>query len=228
MINAYIVASLVAYLIGAIPFSFLIAKMWGIDIRKIGSGNIGATNVARNAGAVAGTLAYVLDIGKGMLAAYFVSLLQKDHIADSQMGLLLIPYLMPIIGHTFPVYLGFKGGKGVAVSAGVFLFLIPIPLLLVVSLFLIVFFSSKMISLASLTSAFFLPVFFALHQYSVSEGWIKGFFAFRSTLAENGFYYLFSLVFVIAAFIFYLHRGNIKRLLNGTEYRFGKKNKEKS
>ena len=127
-----------AYLVGAIPFSFIIGKMYGVDIRIRGSGNIGATNVARLCGRQAGFFAYFLDIFKGVIVSVGIDMYwQHGLLASSAVSsvdtnileiLLIMGYLLPIVGHMFPVYLRFRGGKGVSVALGIFIWLLPIPI----------------------------------------------------------------------------------------------------
>ena len=114
-----------AYFIGAIPFGFLIGKLHGIDIRKVGSGNIGATNVTRSVGKTAGKLCFFLDFLKGILPVYLAGLL-----CPGEPVVALAAGAATIAGHMFPVYLEFKGGKGVSTAAGVALALAPYPLLI--------------------------------------------------------------------------------------------------
>ena len=114
-----------AYFIGAIPFGFLIGKLHGIDIRKVGSGNIGATNVTRSVGKAAGKLCFFLDFLKGILPVYLAGLL-----CPGEPVVALAAGAATIAGHMFPVYLEFKGGKGVSTAAGVALALAPYPLLI--------------------------------------------------------------------------------------------------
>ncbi|HEX5423513.1 MAG TPA: glycerol-3-phosphate acyltransferase, partial [Candidatus Acidoferrales bacterium] len=108
--------AVVAYFLGSIPFGFLIVKVRGRDIRESGSGNIGAANVARSAGAIAGALTLILDAGKGYLAVWIAA-----HWTHSDVRWMMVAALAAVIGHMFPVWLRFKGGKGVATSLGVFL-----------------------------------------------------------------------------------------------------------
>lgn len=220
---------LLAYLIGSVPFSFLLAKAWGVDLRTVGSGNIGATNVARSCGPVAGTLAYVLDIGKGFLAVWALWFLAPQTNlpswgADPMSGALLPLALLPIAGHMYPVWLKFKGGKGVATSAGVFLYLLPVPLLTVLVVFLAVFLISRIISLASLTAALCLPIFVALQHHLGNR--LPAHLQWQSPVQKAWPTVALFLCVGVSAFIIYKHRSNIKRLMKGEEHRFGKKEKE--
>lgn len=231
--NKYIilgVAAVLAYLIGAIPFSFIVAKIAGVDIRKQGSGNIGATNVLRSAGKVPGILAYVLDIGKGMgvvIAAYFIF----SNIIDTNFEryFLLVVGISAILGHIFPVYLGFKGGKGVATSAGVMFVIIPIPLLGAIVGFMIALFASKrIVSVGSTAAAILFPIFTAVSYFVPFHDGIlfKLFFnhspALKSSFAGN-FLPILATSLAICAFVIIKHIPNYKRLMKGEELGFGSK-----
>ena len=195
-----------AYLIGAIPFGLLIGKLYGIDIRKVGSGNIGATNVTRSVGKTAGKICFFLDFLKGALPTAAAQLIYPE-----------LPYLAlgcgaaAIIGHMFPIYLNFKGGKGVSTAAGVAVALAPYPLLCAAAVWAAVFFIWRYVSLASIAAAVALPVSAAAFKIA----------GCGSVTARA----LLTLVFfcVIAALAVLRHRENIKRLLAGTESRFSKK-----
>jgi len=177
---------LAAYLIGSIPFGIVVAKAFDreIDLRKAGSGNIGATNVARTLGKAAGVLTLALDAGKAVFALWRLAL------AGAAV----------FLGHIFPVYLGFKGGKGVATALGIVAFLSPVTAFLLVALFALVVYFTRYVSLGSLCAAVGLPVMMAVLEGS------------RSYL---------NLSLLIAFLIFYTHRENIHRLLAGEEPRFG-------
>jgi glycerol-3-phosphate acyltransferase PlsY len=161
------------------------------------------------------------------LGALWVLLIQRAFAAQSPDlfqrfdALFLIAYLMPILGHMFPVFLKFKGGKGVATSAGVFLFLIPIPLLAVVSVFLVVFLASRIISLSSIVAAFLLPILFAAHQFTAHL--LPGFLAYRTQVQARYGIALLLITAAVGLFIIWRHRENIGRLWRGEEHRFGKK-----
>jgi len=194
------ILTLVAYLFGALPFGLFVAKSRGIDIRQQGSGNIGATNVFRCVGKGWGIFTFTLDVLKGFISAFvFPKLLE----IDPEWGVLF--GLVAILGHTFPVYLKFKGGKGVATSAGMLLGVAPMVVgigLLAWGICMVVW---RYVSLASMVAA----VVIAGVVWVVDKGWIV-----NSALTALG-------VMVIG-----LHRANIKRLLNGTESRMGKKKED--
>lgn len=206
------IIAVAAYLIGAIPFGMIYAAARGVDIRKVGSGNIGATNVARQFGFVGGFLpVFLLDALKGaapVLAMRFLNV----HIFDS--GVLgadlamLIAGVLAILGHTFPVYIGFKGGKGVATSAGVFLGLAPLMLAAALCIFLVIFLIFRIVSVGSIIAAFSLP--------------------FLSFFLEKGRVSVLVLSIIVALLLIFLHKSNIKKLLKGEEkpFEFGKKKAE--
>ena len=183
-----------AYFIGAIPFGFLIGKLHGIDIRKVGSGNIGATNVTRSVGKTAGKLCFFLDF-----------------LCPGEPVVALAAGAATIAGHMFPVYLEFKGGKGVSTAAGVALALAPYPLLIAFVSWVIVFLVWRYVSLASIVAAVVLPCTAILLALCDIGG------ATATSGVTIGFFLLISLLAI------YRHRSNIARLLNGTESRFEKK-----
>jgi len=189
---------LAAYLFGAVPFGLLIAKSRGVDIRKQGSGNIGATNVLRVLGKGWGIFTFVLDALKGFLPAFFFPAIGG---VDAEYGVLF--GMAAIIGHSFPVYLKFKGGKGVATSAGMLLGVAPAAVGIGFLCWIICMFVSRYVSLSSIVAAVAVA----------TTVWIRG---------DKGPVVSGALT-VLAVLVVWLHRANIRRLLNGTENRFGKK-----
>lgn len=188
----------VAYLLGAIPFGFLIVKARGRDIRETGSGNIGAANVARSAGAIAGVLTLILDAGKGYLAVWIAA--RWTHSNERWM---MAAALAAVIGHMFPVWLRFKGGKGVATGLGVFLPIAPTAVLAAVVLWILVVVFWRYSSLGSVLAAVGLPFFvhflYAPHHAPPPEVAVG--------------------TILISILVLVKHRGNIERLMNGTEPR---------
>jgi acyl phosphate:glycerol-3-phosphate acyltransferase len=201
-----LVAAIVAsYLLGSIPAAYLAGRSRGIDLRKHGSGNLGATNVIRVLGTKIGLLVFAVDMAKGAIPVAFFP--RWVPVAAMPMGSATVVAILcgiaAIIGHVRPIYLMFgRGGKGVATAAGVFLALAPIQTTLALLIFAVVLLSSGFVSLGSLTSAATLPVLLG-----VTVG-------VRSPL--------FTISIVVAAFVFWTHRANIARLRNGQEHRFGK------
>lgn len=197
-------AILAAYLIGAIPFGLLVARAYGIsDIRQVGSGNIGATNVLRTLGMKAAIWVYVLDIGKGAATVWGTSLLGQE-VLRPDLFLVLVG-LATIIGHVFPVYLRFSGGKGVAAAFGVLLVLLPVVTLLAAVVFLAVVVSTRYVSLASIAAGVTFPVAVTIQ---------------RTLLDQSVSAVYWGLTLFIGLFVPWTHRRNIKRLLAGTESRF--------
>jgi len=187
-----ILVVIVAYLIGSIPFGYLIVRgTIGADIRETGSGGTGATNVSRRAGKVAGVITLVLDALKGSAAVLIAELTHSDWIIAAAA-------IAVLVGHIFPVWLGFRGGKGVATGAGVFLVLAPIALLCAGVLFLAIVFFTRYVSLGSIVAAATIPLF---------------------VWTQNGPRPVLVAAVLGALLIVFAHRGNIGRLAHGTEAR---------
>ena len=185
----YLIVAIASFLIGGIPFGYLVARLKGIDIRQIGSGNIGAVNVFRSMGPISGALTLVLDGLKG-----FVPTAIALSVVDLRAGLLAT--LCAVLGHTFSPYLGFKGGKGVATGLGGFLAIIPIGVLLGILSWTVVVLISGYASLGSIIAAVVVVVYLALTQADL-------FVNLAGALA---------LILIVVR-----HRGNIQRLRAGTE-----------
>ncbi|MEK3645071.1 glycerol-3-phosphate 1-O-acyltransferase PlsY [Aeribacillus sp. FSL K6-2848] len=187
-----ILVLILAYLIGSIPFGLIVGKIgYGIDIREHGSGNLGATNTFRVLGKKAGLFVTVADILKGTLAASLPVLLSGDlHQAWT-----LIAGMVAAVGHMYPIFAGFRGGKAVATSGGVLLFYSPLLFLSMLAVFFLVLYVSKYVSLSSMVTALYTLV------YTIFTGDAA----------------LMIIVAILAIFVFYRHRANIKRILNKTE-----------
>lgn len=213
----YLLGILLSYLLGSVPFGFLIARAKGVDIRTLGSGNIGATNVFRTLGKGPGILTFVLDFGKGLLATQGLNLLATAVATSlgapppsSPLGLRLLCGASVILGHSFPVFLGFKGGKGVATGAGLAVGLAPLAALWAVVTWLAVFVLGRYVSLASIVAALVVAVL----------GWVL-------YDTDTPRHLLPSVLTVLAGLVILRHRANVGRLLKGTENRFNfRKNKE--
>lgn len=191
---------LLAYVAGATPFGFLAGKLRGIDIRRHGSGNIGATNVLRTLGKTTGITVLILDALKG-----FVPVLFARSVSGSEGSTVAIAAAVAaILGHNYTFWLGFKGGKGIATSAGAVAPLIPIPLALAVALWVAVFFLSRYVSVASILAALSLP-----GSAAALMAW-SGKWDFP-LLAFTGF---------LAAMATWRHKTNLQRLMKGEESRF--------
>ena len=184
-----------AYLIGAIPTGIILTKLaGGEDIRKAGSGNIGATNVYRVAGRTLGVLTLIGDCFKGLLPV----LVATEAFALTGTPLALVA-LAAFIGHCYPVYLGFKGGKGVATALGIFLVLSPSSIPFTLILFVLVLWKWRYISLSSISAATVIPFL----VFAIERSWP-----------------LFAVTLVIAGIVIWRHRSNIERLQSGSESRF--------
>jgi len=205
-IVAVIIAS---YLLGSCPFSIIISKIWrGIDIKDYGSKNAGFTNVYRVIGPLPAVIVLVLDIAKGMTAVLLITQITFNSVSLSLIDLKLIAGVSVILGHVFPLFAGFKGGKGIAAGLGVLLSIIPLEVGLALILFVLTVAITRYVSLGSLTATAF--IFLAL----IFE---------RCYLKYQVPLELILMIFFLTAFIFFNHRSNIKRLLAGTENKFGRK-----
>ncbi len=203
--------TILSYLLGSIPFGIIISKFWkGIDIREYGSKNPGATNVYRVIGPIPALIVLLLDVSKGLIATLLISRIIIDQPVLNQTSLRIIAGLVVILGHIFPVFASFKGGKGVATGLGVLISLAPVELIFALLLFLIIVAITRYVSLGSLSSALFILLALIFEKYY---------------LHKPVSYELLIAVLVLNIFLFYTHRSNIKRLINGTENKFGKKQK---
>jgi acyl phosphate:glycerol-3-phosphate acyltransferase len=198
------VALVASYLLGSVPAAYLAGKSRGIDLRKHGSGNLGATNVIRVLGTKIGLLVFGFDMAKGALPViFFPRWVPPAVVPGGATVVAILCGIAAIIGHVRPIYLKFgRGGKGVATAGGVFLALAPVQTLLALLVFAVVLLSSGFVSLGSLTSATMLPVLLGITVGPRSP--------------------VFAISVVIALFVFWTHRANIGRLRNGEEHRFGK------
>ncbi len=198
----YIIVAIIAYLLGSISFSVIISKkIAGFDVRQKGSGNAGTTNVLRSVGKKAAIITLILDVLKGVLAiivAYILGKIVKD--VDKTL-LIQIAGIAVIIGHTFPIFFGFKGGKGIATSLGVLLITNWNIGIICLVFALVLMILTRIVSLGSIAAAILFPI---LIIFMPSNAYIV-----------EGSYILYSIV--LAVLVIYNHRANVKRLLNGTE-----------
>lgn len=199
------------YIIGSIPFGFIIGKIKGIDIRTVGSGNIGATNVTRAVGPLAGKICFALDFCKGLLPVLALKLLvAKGIIAAPAWGLgELFMIFSVVLGHMFTCFLNFKGGKGIATAVGGVAAIAPLPAVAAFLTWLVIFKVSGYVSLGSILAAAALPL------WSVILAWLK--------VAPFPGWAVVIFFVLLAAVAAWTHRSNIKRLLDGTENSFKKK-----
>jgi len=207
---------LAAYLLGSIPFGLLVGLWRGIDPRKAGSGNIGATNLGRLLGGRYFALVFTLDALKGMLPVAAAGFVVRGHDSGPQYTIYVFMWIAvgfcAILGHMFSLFIGFKGGKGVATSVGMALGVWPyftIPAIFALTVFVVVFKLSGYVSLASIIAAIVYPLL--LVAIGLWQHW--PIFA--------GLWPLLAFCTLVSAMIVYRHRGNIRRLRDGTEHRFG-------
>jgi acyl phosphate:glycerol-3-phosphate acyltransferase len=223
---AYIVVAVAAYLLGSIPTGFLVAKARGIDIQKSGSGNIGATNAMRVLGKPAGIFVMFMDALKGYVACalippliwnwlnenlslYFILGIPhsfQDQLIEFQVRLYVIAGIFAVLGHNYPCWLRFKGGKGIATTAGVYLALAPWAVLVALVIFILAVLMTKYVSVGSIAAAIALP----------ATVWIM--------TPHNLF--LGIVTTALSALAIYKHKSNIQRLMAGTESRLGKKSED--
>jgi glycerol-3-phosphate acyltransferase PlsY len=206
-LGAVALVLVLSFLIGGIPFGYLAGKIQGIDIRKVGSGNIGATNVFRTLGKRWGTAVFILDFAKAFIPVFLLkSLLAKGLWESSVLPddlFLILAGATIVCGHNFSPFMGFKGGKGMASSAGFIFALFPWAGLACVISFAVVFYFSKYVSLGSIVSSVVLPL--------------------STMLFYREQYWLWALAFFLGAMSIWRHRSNIQRLRAGTELRAGEK-----
>lgn len=199
---APIVGVIIAYLAGSIPSAYIAGKVRGVDLRKHGSGNLGATNVVRVLGPKIGAAVFAADLLKGFLPVYFLPIYTETLRPDLWA---LVYGVAAILGHVKPVFLlGKGGGKGVATASGVFLALAFVPMLIAQVVWVIVFYFSRYVSLASLCGAIVLPIAILAWYRDPSSP-------------------VFIASVIIALFVFWTHRANIGRLRRGEEHRFVKR-----
>jgi glycerol-3-phosphate acyltransferase PlsY len=191
-----VAALLAAYLLGSVPFSYLVARRKGVDVRSVGSGNVGATNVMRNVSLAAGLIAFALDAAKGAVAVMLARLLEPAGPLPVLAG------VMAVLGHMYPVWLRFRGGKGVATGAGAFLPLVPVATAGALSAFALVLALTRYVSLSSIVGSTTLAVL----------AFLGGAPPVVSRAAAG-----------IALLITWKHRSNLQRIAQGTESRLGRK-----
>jgi glycerol-3-phosphate acyltransferase PlsY len=195
----------IAYLLGSIPFGYLLVRaVAGADVRETGSGGTGATNVSRRAGKLAGVVTLVLDAVKGALAVILARLFLTGDFGINWWVAACV--VLAIAGHCFPVWLGFRGGKGVATGVGAFLALSPLSVACAGLVFIVIVWATRYISLGSIIAAAVLPL-----SIWILSSYLKPAQSFAPLLAA---------ALAGAAIIIFMHRANIGRLLSGTESKF--------
>lgn len=198
--------TIIGYLLGSIPFGVIIAKKYGVDIFSVGSGNPGATNVLRSIGKPAGYLVFFLDFFKGLFATTWFLIPVFSFSGDSGLGLWGLPGA--VLGHTYPVFTRFRGGKGVATAMGGLLGVMPGCLIIGLVTWALIFFSTRYVAVASIGFGISLPVCALVNLWTNDQ--------------PSGFGKVV-LAIVIMCWIIWRHRSNISRLKQGTENRFQKK-----
>ena len=208
---SYALIAVASYLLGSIPTGFLVARVKGIDIRKVGSGNIGATNALRVLGKPAGILVLLVDALKGWVAVRVVAMLiveqfsSPDVLGRDRVIAAIVASLFAVLGHNYPCWLGFKGGKGIATSAGVLTALVPRALLIILSVWIVLCATTRYVSIGSLAASATLPfaTWLTTHDWTLTV--VTG---------------------AMGVLAIYKHKGNIQRLMSGTELRLGQKRPE--
>ncbi len=205
------ICALISYLLGSISFSIVISTVfYKKDIRTFGSGNAGMTNILRTFGKKAAVATFAGDIGKGIVAVAISKIVIESFAGLHPVYGAYMGAFFAILGHVYPVYFGFKGGKAVSVSTGTIIAIEPLLIIPLAIVFFVAFLPSKMVSLGSIACAVAYPIFT---------------FAYFFYTGEN---YIFTTVcsLIMAAFVIFLHRKNITRIRNKTEYKFMQKNKK--
>ncbi len=220
--SMFLLTAALAYLLGSIPFGYLLVLVFRKeDIRETGSGNIGATNVIRSGARWLGTATLLLDVAKGYVAvALSQLLLPTQHTPELRINVLAVAATFAVLGHVYPVWLDFKGGKGVATALGVYLALMPPAVLGAVALFLVVMLSTKYVSLASILAAASFPLFGAFISNTA--------LAFTGIPGPHWFWTptLVACALIVPSILIAKHHANIRRLISRTEYRIGDKKRQ--
>lgn len=204
-----LVTIILSYFLGSIPSAIIISRVFkGIDIRDYGSKNPGFTNVYRVLGVLPAIIVLIMDIGKGVSAVLLVTQISFAPVTLNLVSLKILAGISVILGHVFPIFAGFKGGKGIATALGALFSLIPLEIALALVIFVAIVIITRYISLGSLSAASFIFLALLFERYY---------------LKQNVPTELLGMIFFLLVFIFYTHRKNIRRLLNGTENKFGQK-----
>jgi acyl phosphate:glycerol-3-phosphate acyltransferase len=205
----FAIVVIVSYLLGSIPFGYLAGRMAGIDIRNCGSGNVGATNVIRTLGKGYGYPVFALDFLKGLgavkMSILIATRMQSEWNPPEMFG--IVAAISSVLGHSFPVWLGFKGGKGVATSAGALFGLAPVAALVGVAIWIVTFWLTRYVSVASIAAAAALPFVILITTW----------------LSRTTGKLLFYSSVCLAVVVIWRHRSNLSRLIHGTEPRFNRK-----
>jgi glycerol-3-phosphate acyltransferase PlsY len=207
LINLIIVV--LSYLLGSVPFGLIMGKMWkGIDIRDQGSRNAGFTNVYRVVGPLPAIIVLILDVTKGITAVLLLTRISLNTVNMDPIDLKILAAFFVILGHVFPIFAGFRGGKGIATGLGALISIIPLEVALALLIFVVVVALTKYVSLGSLTATTFVLVALLFERYYLKQ-----------VVPSE----LILMILFLVCFVFFNHRGNIKRLLAGKENKFGQK-----
>jgi len=205
----FAIVVIASYLLGSIPFGYLAGRMAGIDIRNCGSGNVGATNVIRTLGKGYGYPVFALDFLKGLgavkMSILIATRMQSEWNPPEMFG--IVAAISSVLGHSFPVWLGFKGGKGVATSAGALFGMAPVAALVGVAIWIVTFWLTRYVSVASIAAAAALPFVILITTW----------------LSRTTGKLLFYSSVCLAVVVIWRHRSNLSRLIHGTEPRFNRK-----
>ena len=205
----FAIVVIASYLLGSISFGYLAGRMAGLDIRNCGSGNVGATNVIRTLGKGYGYPVFALDFLKGLgavkMSILIATRMQSEWNPPEMFG--IVAAISSVLGHSFPVWLGFKGGKGVATSAGALLGLAPVAALVGVAIWIVTFWLTRYVSVASIAAAAALPFVILITTW----------------LSRTTGKLLFYSSVCLAVVVIWRHRSNLSRLIHGTEPRFNRK-----
>lgn len=198
-----------SYLLGSIPFGYLAGRLGGIDIRHVGSGNVGATNVVRVLGKIYGYPVFALDVLKGFAAVKISMSMTPGPPPEWNSAEIvgILAGMSSVLGHLYPPWLSFKGGKGVATAGGVLLALMPIATLIGAAIWIIVFWLTRYVSMASITAAVLLPIVILVVSWQDQNR--------KKPLVYSSA--------CVAALVVWRHRSNLSRLMRGTEPRFARK-----
>ena len=203
-----VVFVIIAYLLGSIPFGYLLVKYVftaGEDVRRVGSGGTGATNVTRRAGRLAGLLTYLFDVAKGAAAVFLMKQATDDHLWVGAAA------IAAVVGHIFPVFLRFRGGKGVATGMGAYLLIAPYSVLGALALFVVIVYFTRYMSLGSIIGAVSLPV------------WTLIFYGWLAADPSPHLKAMVATAVALGALVVAKHHENIGRLIRGTESKFGER-----
>ena len=229
LVTAYVTTAVMAYLLGSISFAIIYSWFFAKkDVRKLGSGNAGATNVFRSIGVLPGVLTFICDLGKGVLALVcsdaIITTTVSESLSDSSAAKSLgfcVAGLFAVLGHLYPVYFGFRGGKGVLTVAGIILMMSPVRFLFLLGVFIVMFIFTQTVSICSITAAAAYPVITFLYCYFAEHSADAVRFPMSYVWMQT------CLALILGGIMIIKHRSNIVRIMNGTEPKLTIKRAEK-